>query len=404
MRLRSAPVLLTLAVLSPGTAVAMPSTSEAAPADAEDDEDSGVAAVVAPLLGYDSNLKLGVGAFAQVVWADETEAEPFRALLGAQTYFTTGGMQDHVVYWDLPGLLGTRLRWDARVRYLSWSRAPYFGIGAATARLPAADVSDDYYLWSSERWFLRTNVRRQLGETPWDAYASYVLNLQGVEVYPGSLLEADLPPGVDGEPLSLIGLGGFRDTRTNEIDPSDGSVLDLQVRGSSPLIGAASEWWGVHASARRWWSPHDRIVFAGRALVDSMFGSPPFFQQSSMGGLQRGSYGGRFFLRGLPEERLRVDGIAGLQGEVRWRYAQFTVMRTIDVGLQLVPFVDTAQAWMMEDAVTLDPWITTGAGMRMNIKELLVVRADGGLAWERYATGAPRRPQTQIYILADHPF
>jgi len=405
--MRLLPVLTTLASMLIGEADAAspaPDAVDDGSAADGDDEPAETATLVAPLIGYDSNLKLGVGAFGQIVWADPTGDTPFRARLGAQAYATTGGLQDHVVYWDLPDLLQTRLRWDARVRYRSWSRAPYFGVGASPSRLPAEDVADDYYLWDSTRLLVQTNVRRAVGLTPWETYASLVVNLQEVERYPGSLLERERPSGVEGGTTTVVGLGGFRDTRSNEIDPADGSVVDLQIRGSSPWVGSTSEWWGVHASLRRWWSVHDRIVLAGRSFIDGTFGDTPFFQQTYMGGLQRGAYGGRFFLRGLAEERLRVDAIGGVQAEVRWRFVQFTLFRNVDIALQLVPFVDAGQAWDVGGETDIDPWITGGAGLRMNLKELLVVRADAGVASERYSVGDPRRPQAQIYILADHPF
>ena len=377
-----------------------PEDGESDPEDGESD----LAAFVSPLVGYDTNLKLGYGGFGQVVWADPTGQTPFRASIGAQAYATTGGFKDHFLNWDLPGIGGSRFRWDAWVRYRAWSRAPYFGLGASPLRRPDEDVSDTYYLWGSERWFLWTNLRRRIGETPWESYATLIASLQSVDLYADSLLAAEQPPGVNGGMQVILGVGGFRDTRSNEIDPTDGSVVDLQVRASSPWIGSMDEWWGIHASLRRWWSAHDRVVLAGRAMVDGTWGDTPFFQQTAMGGLQRGAYGGRFFLRGLQEERLRVDGIAGLQGELRWHFASATLLRRIDLGFQLAPFMDLAQAWMWTEQTDLDPWFTTGAGLRMNIKQLLILRADAGLGWERYVSGDPRRPQLQVYILAGHPF
>lgn len=375
------------------------------PARAEvSDEDSGVAAIAAPLVAYDSNLLLGFGGFGQIVWSDPTGEEPFRASVGAQIYVTTGGFQDHFIRWDVPRAFGSRFRWDAWVRMLTWSRAPYFGIGASTPRLPDTDVDDTFYLWNSERYFLRTNLRRPIGESPWDAYGTLIVAIQRVGTYPNSLLQQQKPEGLDGGLLSVVGLGGFRDTRTDEIDPFDGSAVDLQLRASGPWVGSDSQWWGAHASWRGWWSPKDGVVLAARAMLDGMFGDPPFYQQSYLGGLRRGSMGGRFFLRGLVEERLRADGVAGLQGELRWRFWRTTVFKTVDLGFQLVPFVDSAQAWTLDGETEPQPWVTAGTGLRINIKQLLILRADAGLAWERYTVAPEQRPQLQVYILAEHPF
>ena len=200
-------------------------------------------------------------------------------------------------------------------------------------------------------------------------------------------------------------MGAFSDTRTNEVDPWDGIVLDFAGRTSGPWVG--SEWvaTGMHASWRGYVAPHHRVVLASRVMADAVWGAPPFFTRSFLGGLSRAIVGGRNLLRGLPEERFRGDAVFAVQGEARLRLADVTAFRKVDLGLMLVPFVDTAQVvmWDTPDA-GLDPHVTGGAGFRINANDLLVLRADVGLGVERYQASPTRRPLVQVYVLSDHPF
>ncbi len=368
--------------------------------------DKGWAAIGAPLVSYDTNLLLGLGVFASVVIADDTGEQPFKASFAAQGFYTTGGFQDHYLRWDLPAVGGSRFRWDARLRYRAWSRAPYFGLGNDTPRQDEADVNATWYLWDSETLAGRTNLRHPLGPSPWEVYGTLVVQRQGVGLNPTSLLSGERPEGVDGGTMVTAGLGLFRDTRSNEIDPFDGTALDLQLRGSHPWLRSDWSWWGAHASWRGWWEALPRVVLASRLLVDSTFGGEPFFNQAYIGGLGRGTLGGRYFLRGLSEERLRGDGVAAVQGELRWSFVQFTAFRTLHQRWMLVPFFDLARIWTWDEApgLGLDPHVTGGAGVRANFNELLILRIDAGYAVERYVDEPTRRGQLQYYILGEHPF
>ena len=94
--------------------------------------------------------------------------------------------------------------------------------------------------------------------------------------------------------------------------------------------------------------------------------------------------GGRYLLRGLPEERLRADAVAGSQLELRFRFANLTLFRKVGLGLALVPFVDAAQVATWENEVSpFDPHVTGGGGLRININDLLILRADVGVGVER---------------------
>lgn len=358
-----------------------------------------MALFAAPLVSYDSNLLLGLGAFGSLVIGDESGARPFRSAYAMQIFATIGGYQDHWIKWDLPGMKGGPLRWSGRLRRRAWTRAPYFGLGNESERVPDAT-------WKSGTWYATSALRLTLPGTEWEPYASLTAVVQEVKTYLGSVLEAEAPLGIDGGGLTVLGLGVVRDTRDDEIDPKSGSMINFELRGAHAPLGSAYSFAGAHLSWRGLYSVWPRGVLAARVLADATTKGQPFFNQASFGGITGGVIGGRWFLRGLAEERLRGDGVVGLQGELRWTWAKVTWFKTLDLDWMLVPFVDAARVWVWDEAppITFSPSVTGGLGLRLNINHLLVLRVDVGYAQDRWAEEPTRRGQFQNYILAEHPF
>lgn len=360
------------------------------------------AAIAVPLVAYDSSMKLGLGGFAQLVVADREGDRPYKLNVDAQVYKTTGGWDDHYVGWDLPGAFGGPIRWDARARYQRWTRAPYYGMGNDTPR--SDDAPPAWYRWESERPFAMTHLRVAVGQTPWELYLGALASWVRVEAGDRSLLASDRPAGIAGGAVSTVTLGAFLDTRTDEVDPTDGVAVDLALRAALPEPLSDYAFAGGHGSARGWWRPVGPLVLAGHVMVDGNVGETPFFEQAIFGGLQRTGIGGRYLLRGLGEERLRGDAIAATQGELRFQLGWVTVLRRLDFGFALAPFVDAAQLVLWDEPTPLQPHVTGGAGLRVNLNRLLVLRVDLGVAAERWVEEPSQRPQVQLYMLSAQPF
>jgi len=382
----------------------------AAPAALASEGDAGAeekdrAVFAAPLVSYDTNLLLGVGAWSQVVWADPTGRGPYKASVAAQAFATTGGYQSHYLSFDLPHIGDSGLRWALKARRLRWALAPYLGLGNHTPREDPAAVPADYYTYDRDGWALQTSLRRALGGD-YEVFASWSGKIEGVEASPTSLLALEAPAGAEGGLYAQAGLGLIYDGRDDEIDPTRGWRWDASVRGGHRLVG--SEWVdaGVNASVQPVASLAPRLVFAARAMIDARVGETPFFERAFTGGLGRGVIGGRWILRGYHEERFRGDGLAAAQAELRWRFARWSILKKVDTAWTLAPFVDAGRTWLVEGEP--DPWynvhVSGGGGLRTNIKGLLVLRADVGVAFDEYLVDPHRRPQVQVYVLGDHPF
>lgn len=356
------------------------------------------AAYAVPLLSYDSNLLLGYGGYGQVVQGDPTGSRPYLASVDAQFYRTTGGYVNHFLRFDLPGIAGSRFRLGGQVRFVRWDQAPFYGVGTSAPR----PLSVDEEVWyKQQRLLWRTTLRVTLrGDA--ELLAQYDIRWEQVDPYADSLLADTQPTGIEGGRYAWAALGLVVDKTDSEVDPHSGSAFDGSVRLAHPWLG--SDWTvpGVNARLRHYQPLSEALVLAAHLMVDMRWGDEPFFNQAYAGGLGRGVVGGRWLLKGLAEERYRVDNMAFVNGELRWTFWSPT-LRKAQTDWMLVPFVDLARLWMWEEPQAT-PWVvaTGGAGLRINVKDLLVFRVDVGVARDETLQG--RKTQVQTYVLSEHPF
>ncbi|MCB9796326.1 MAG: BamA/TamA family outer membrane protein [Alphaproteobacteria bacterium] len=355
-----------------------------------------------PLISYDSNLLLGLGGFGQVIWRDFSGEQPYLANLQLQIFFTTGGYRNHYFQWDLPGLFGSSLRWGGTFRRILWTQAPYYGVGNDAPIPPEAEP--EHFWYDQSRFSLRTSLRWTLrGE--WEALVDYRIRSEGVTLTPGTLLDQERPFGVEGGRYATLAIGALIDTRSDEINPYDGLAFDLSARGGFSWLGSQYTVYGGTFGLRTWRSlgGDPRWVWASHLLLDCLWGEVPFFDQAYFGGTTRGVIGGRWTLRGLPEERYRGDGLALTQQELRVTVFEHHV-KTAKLTWMLCPFLDAARilSWDAPDPRLLHLHGTAGAGLRLNLDNLLIIRADLGVGVEEFTDG--RAPELQVYFLSEHPF
>jgi hypothetical protein len=359
------------------------------------------AAYAVPLVSYDSNLLLGYGLYGQAVVGDPGGDRPYKASVDAQFYRTTGDYVNHFLRFDLPGIAGSRFRLGGEARFVRWAQAPFYGVGTSAPR-PLVVGQDVWY--QQQRLMWRSSLRIELFG---DAELLLLYNIRNEQVapYADSLLAEERPEGIDGGRYAWGGVGFVWDATDNEIDPSEGHAVDASVRLAHPWLGSD---WTVPGVNARWRSYTDLVEGPGRAvlathlMVDMRWGDEPFFNQAYAGGMGRGVVGGRWLLKGLAEERYRVDNMAFANVELRTTVWSPT-LRNAPTDWMLVPFIDTARLWMWEDPAAT-PWlhVTGGVGLRINVKELIVFRIDVG--YGRDETEEGRQGQVQTYVLSEHPF
>lgn len=397
--------------------------AQASPDDAEDPEVAKVEPTVLPGAGFDSNLGLSLG-----VQADITSYRPSQDLydwwlstwLFTSTRSVGGKLQlSRIVYWfefDLPGLLGGRLRLLPRFFVRFYRTVGYYGLGNAAERSEPwtafdKDLQEDawrearrFHEYERLRVFARTDLRYEL-KPGFDLFAGGGVAFSRYTIHPGSRLDQDLQ-GAGGEWVQRVlesgrdphatfdgQIGLVWDQRDDQADPTKGFFHEASIRGGL-VTGKPFGYAGFHGELRFYAPIADRMfTLATRLVVDVLAGRPPLYELSEYGGLKRAdSHGGQKGIRGLATWRhhgkIKMFGTA----ELRARFVEFTLWkRRASIGM--VAFADVGRLWAdwtprpELDGTGLGLKATPGAGIRLRWGETFIIRGDvavGDGGWQIY--------------------
>ncbi len=267
-----------------------------------------------PLVGYDTNLGLGLGVGAHLtLTGSRSDAlfayTPYRHRFYAQAYVTTGGYQQHILSYDGFYIADSPYRLRAVLTYERNTNANYFGNGTSTlanlsyrgtsystydAAANAAGPKYFHYGYDKpqgqavlERTFLGGRLR-----------ALYGLNVQyvGITRYdvpsasgPTTKLGADcaarLASGCDGGWNNTLRAGVAFDTRDFDPDANSGVFLDSTGQWSARGFGSSADYLRWTTAARAYVSPFPRladVVVAGRVLYSIQSANVPFFSLDTL--------------------------------------------------------------------------------------------------------------------------
>jgi hypothetical protein len=204
-----------------------------------------------------------------------------------------------------------------------------------------------------------------------------------------------------------VALGADLDTRDREPTPSRGTFSEIALLAAHPLWGSDWRCGGLSLADRRWVPllGGDRLVLANRVLAELRVGEIPFFESWYVGALDTVPIGGTGTLRGLAPGRLRGDLVLLTNTELRWMFWDFNLL-VFHADLYAVPFVDLGRFFLLDERnppLLSPPTATLGSGLRIQLNEALVARADLGVARERYTDGSSAWVGS-LSMLADHPF
>jgi len=172
--------------------------------------------------------------------------------------------------------------------------------------------------------------------------------------------------GASGGWYNGIGPQVSYDTRDNNFDARAGVFAETHVVAYGALLGSNFSSVVTTLDARAYASIFSDVSVAGRVLVQSSTGEPPFLQMPSIGGSNN--------MRGIidAQQRDRMSMLAG--AEVRfpilWRFRGAV-------------FADAGQVASQASAVTLNQmWVSYGAGIRFLLvpEERISLRLDIGVA------------------------
>jgi hypothetical protein len=319
-------------------------------------------------------------------------------------------------YWlnvDLPQLGTPWLRVSGKLGYRRHSAIGYFGLGGdATDAVGAeGEAAGTYHRY--DRTFTETTVqvRALLGEG-FSLFGGGTFLYTWLDPYPGSKLALDLAGDNGAEVRDLLAgatthgelaarAGVLYDSRDHETSPTRGMLHDLSLEGGAGL-GEAYGYGRLSATARFYVPLAGKyLVMATRAQADLLFGRPPFYELSRMGGLTPAEGpAGANGIRGVPAQR--YHGEVKLLGNLELR-SMFWAFELLDQRFELgaVAFADTGRVFAELDRPHpgldgdgLGLAVGLGGGMRLQWGETFMARIDA--AWSPDGVG--------FYALAGHLF
>ncbi len=320
--------------------------------------------------------------------------------------------------FDLPGLMGGKLRLYIELAFNQTGNAGWFGLGNASRVVPPSTDPADGDIRTSDprrhqyrrtepmvRVHLRAKVMEHLSVI---SGVRFVYMMTGIRN--GSALARDLDQGLilgtrDHAALQLS-LGVQWDTRDNETAPSKGFLCEASMR-FSPTLGTGLTFGGAYLDGRAFVPLHgEYLVMATRLVTDLLFGNVPFYEMTRAGSFLHLDFpGGRQGLPGIPDGRLAGRIKVGGNLELRSTFWNFSVFDT-PMRLGALVFADAGRVWADYrrnpdlDGKGVGIQYGIGAGLRLQWGSTLMVRAD--VAWSPSSkdAGSP----IGIYLDAEHLF
>jgi hypothetical protein len=367
-----------------------------------------------PLVGGDTDVGLGAGVLGNVARLDPRFSPyawnvEFGAFFAFKSGFGDPSYEDAYVLVTVPQLAAGRLRLDVRPSFTKDIDLPYFGLGNHIRDFSPADPARDFFtrihpaLAIDATWRVRA---------PWYVLggASYTWNQ--IELSPTSTLAQDARLA---EPFvrdalviapehSVLRVQGaiIYDTRDDPISTYRGQDHQLAIR-ASPRMGDAFPYGyqQLDAQLRLYTTPIPRyLTLAARAVVDVMFGDPPFYELTRYD--DTSAIGGANGVRGVPAYQFygKVKALANLE-------ARSELVRTRILGKRYVfgvaAFCDAGRLWSELtaahpelDGTGLGLHWGVGGGLRIRQGRTGVIRAD--VAW------SPDARPVGLYLAANQMF
>ncbi|MSP54921.1 MAG: hypothetical protein EXR69_04850 [Myxococcales bacterium] len=400
-----------------------------------------------PVAGVDSDDGLGFGVRGQMD-IHRAGVEPYKSSFVVHLFVTTEGYHHDRFKFDLLGLGEQgKLRLMGHFAFRAWLNDGYWGLGNGTPHdgayddRSAEDPLHKFYRYQLIQPFAHLTLRgevKQLGRGDLSVYGSWEGRYSFIHAYSGSLLEQDQPYGVAGGLAGQLAVGALWDSRSPEITPDRGALLEASGRliamgspdGGPSGAGAAgglspSAFGGPMLSVRGYvplTTPGAHgVTWAGRAMGEWLVGPVPFYEMVHWGGFEPiAGVGGADTLRGDSFGRWHGPGKAVVQNELRIDVVEHPFLRR-PLRWQLVPFgdagavwgVDLAEAGVVGDSSVAAPVFPVhpsgGLGVRAIWATTLVGRFDVAVAQDivpnsSRAGGVGYGPSVGFYLAFDHTY
>lgn len=225
--------------------------------------------------------------------------------------------------FDVPGLLGGRVRADTRIGYLRQVDMPWYGAGNATTESPGTDP-EKAYEYKEQNLRLRSLVRVRVAQGLDLAFMPHI-RYEAPSAYQGTRLLSEIDSGAEvgttHTVLASVAAGIMYDTRDSEFVTTRGAFYQI---GFAPTVGTADDVrFGEASAVLSHYAPLTRwLSFASRMYGSFKFGKIPFYD------LQQG---------GVFDPIYMVGGYRGVRGVRLGRYAGAVKLVT-NAELRFFPF------------------------------------------------------------------
>lgn len=374
-----------------------------------------------PIVGGNSDFGWGGGALVSATRpsASSQHQNEWSAELAGVAMFGPDGFdprfQDYYLKAVFDDILGSGLRLTLRPSFNQVVGVNYYGLGNAASRggpgLPDANGPDKvYYDYTHADASLRVLFGHDISPTV-RLSAGMIWSHVWMDVPEDTLLARDAREGSDEVRSLLTGLDDYDqgafvwtleiDTRDEEVNPHSGILQTTTLLFAPGNAGTFTETWGRTFLAVRAYQGifHDKVVLAGRLLVDIMAGTPPVYELSRFDDYSA-AFGGEKGVRGIEAQRYygKVKTLANFESRISLFEFDLIGRET----LIFTQFVDFGRLWADFDASAdldgreLGLKYSVGGGLRLLFEDSFVVAFDVG--W------SPDAQPVGVYLTSGHAF
>jgi len=358
---------------------------------------------VLPLPHISAQPQIGVMLGGSVNYAYRRPGQDFNgAYVQAWSQVSTRLVQDH----NLSARLRDLMNHNELLQFGALARKdpvfPYYGVDNHE-NLAGTDLSDPYnwiHMDNYGGWFTYEHPLWQLhraGRAPGVLrhYSGVFYYVDVIRASPGSRMAEHDPQRIGIERRGITRLGLTWDSRDNDWDPSEGSLVDLTFDVAGHYTGSTSNWGRTHLSARnyvRLGTPE--LVLATRITLDALVGAPPLMALGELGGLvPMDAYGGAFVGRGFVRRRFIGNIKALATAELRFTPLDRKLgSHTGTIGFTLFAEVGAVSSRVLDLHQYVYP--SGGPGLLMIWDRFAVFRIEAGFSREGAA----------VYFQTEHAF
>lgn len=288
-----------------------------------------------PIVGGNSDIGVQLGAAGRFTKFGNGQ-RPFQwrfDLLLTASIRNSGGklglaQQEYLAQFDVPNLLGGRVRTTPGVEYLNFVDAGYFGRGnASTSDVPeVVDGNPQRFFQQRARSFRIRDFTRIRIKKPFDLMIAPIVRYHDHAAYPGSKLAQDQAAGaVRGlRPvwITSLAVGIVIDSRDNEFFPRRGMYHQIGTRFEQGFPVDGDVQMGSSGALLAGYVPlGGPFVAAARLVLDFQYGKIPYYDMYNAGPFNEWEMpGGANGIRGVPWGRYSapIKTIANVELRALW--------------------------------------------------------------------------------------